>query len=296
MGALVNQLVFLSRMDEDTAAPPAAEFDLNATALDTVSEFEGLAAEQHKALTASIAPSVSYRGDEGMIRRLLSILLDNAVKYCDPGGDITAYKKSDACIGFRAVVGSAFFSVNTYTADAATEDYIDVALSDLTEAGSTAYIYFDSDTEFYTVESGALVSAADDDVTEGAMIAETTADDGTQQIIILAAGETQESIDAEIAEVTAVDGDTLTLTVYALTEDASDYEITDAADIDLSNYETSSETATHTLLSTDVIQVSADGSAVSADSSEIAVGDMLAIYTDPDSGYTTLVVYHSDTV
>lgn len=88
MGALVNQLVFLSRMDEDTAAPPAAEFDLSATALDTVSEFEGLAAEQHKGLTASIAPSVSYRGDEGMIRRLLSILLDNAVKYCDPGGDI----------------------------------------------------------------------------------------------------------------------------------------------------------------------------------------------------------------
>lgn len=199
-------------------------------------------------------------------------------------------------IGEVSYVGSTFFSVNTYTADTATEDYTDIALSDLTEAGSTAYIYFDSDTEFYTVESGALVSAADDDVTEGAMIAETTADDGTQQIIILAAGETQESIDAEIAEVTAVDGDTLTLTVYALAEDAADYEITDAADIDLSNYEASSETDTHTLLSTDVIQVSEDGSAVSADSSEIAVGDKLAIYTDSDSGYTTLVVYHSDTV
>lgn len=59
---------------------------------------------ERMALTASVAPSVSYRGDEGMIRRLLSILLDNAVKYCDPGGDITAYKKSDACIGFRAVL------------------------------------------------------------------------------------------------------------------------------------------------------------------------------------------------
>ncbi len=27
-------------------------------------------------------------GDEGAIRRLLAILLDNAVKYCDPAGDI----------------------------------------------------------------------------------------------------------------------------------------------------------------------------------------------------------------
>ena len=38
---------------------------------------------------------MEYNGDEGLIRRLLVILLDNAVKYCDDGGEIKvmAYRK-----------------------------------------------------------------------------------------------------------------------------------------------------------------------------------------------------------
>ena len=90
MGALINQLVTLSRMDEDGSNLSVTEFDLSAVALDTVSEFEGLAAERNKELTADIEPDIVYSGDEGMIRQLLSILLDNAVKYCDPDGQIIA--------------------------------------------------------------------------------------------------------------------------------------------------------------------------------------------------------------
>lgn len=94
MSALIHQLVTLSRMDEDTANLNAAAFDLSSTALDTVSEFEGLAAERNKDLSAAIEPDVIYTGDEGLIRQLLSILLDNAVKYCDPGGEITVQVRS----------------------------------------------------------------------------------------------------------------------------------------------------------------------------------------------------------
>ena len=90
MGALINQLVTLSRMDEDGSNLSVTEFDLSAVALDTVSEFEGLAAERNKELTADIEPDIVYSGDEGMIRQLLSILLDNAVKYCYPDGQIIA--------------------------------------------------------------------------------------------------------------------------------------------------------------------------------------------------------------
>lgn len=46
-------------------------------------------------MTCAIQPGVVYEGDEAAIRRLMSILLDNAVKYCDPGGEIgvTLWKK-----------------------------------------------------------------------------------------------------------------------------------------------------------------------------------------------------------
>ena len=95
MGLLINQLVTLSRMDEDTSNLAVAEFDLSNMAFDTVSEFEGLAAEKKKHLMTAIEPFILYNGDEGLIRKLMSILLDNAIKYCDPGGQIyiTVYSK-----------------------------------------------------------------------------------------------------------------------------------------------------------------------------------------------------------
>ena len=88
MGALINQLVALSRMDEDNANLTMTEFNLSEMASDTVSEFAGLAAEKQKNLTAAIEPFIWYHGDEGLIRRLLCILLDNAIKYCDLNGNI----------------------------------------------------------------------------------------------------------------------------------------------------------------------------------------------------------------
>ena len=89
MGMLVNQLVTLSRMDEEQSGLAMERFDLSGAVEDTVSEFQPLAEEREKTLTAEIEPSIIYRGEENLIRRLVSILLDNAVKYCDPGGQIT---------------------------------------------------------------------------------------------------------------------------------------------------------------------------------------------------------------
>lgn len=88
MRNLINQLVTLSRMDEDHANLCICPFDLSDAVLDTVSEFQSLAGERKKKLEVKVEQSIEYRGDEGLIRRLLAILLDNAVKYCDEGGKI----------------------------------------------------------------------------------------------------------------------------------------------------------------------------------------------------------------
>ena len=91
MEMLVNQLVTLSRMDENQSGLTFSQFDLSSTISDTISEFKQLAEDRKKALSADIKSSIFYKGDEGLIRRLMSILLDNAVKYCDTGGRIQVF-------------------------------------------------------------------------------------------------------------------------------------------------------------------------------------------------------------
>lgn len=102
MSALVNQLVLLSRMDEDGNDLVFSDFDLSAAVSDTVSEFSMLAKQNGKSLTAQIEEGAVCRGDEGAIRRVVSILLDNAVKYCDAEGAITvtlsAGKRPTLCV------------------------------------------------------------------------------------------------------------------------------------------------------------------------------------------------------
>ena len=89
MGALVEQLVALARMDEDRASLKAQRFSLSEMVIDVASEFQILAQGCGKSMEAQIDPQIEYMGDEAAIRRVVSILLDNAVKYCDDGGEIS---------------------------------------------------------------------------------------------------------------------------------------------------------------------------------------------------------------
>ena len=89
MTELVNQLVALSRMDEDGHKMNVTEVSFGELVADTVSEFEPLAKERGKALTASVDKEITYLGDESLLHRLVGILMDNAIKYCDQGGEIS---------------------------------------------------------------------------------------------------------------------------------------------------------------------------------------------------------------
>ena len=89
MTELVNQLVALSRMDEEGQPLNVTEIAIGELVADTVSEFEPLAKERGKALTASVDKEITYLGDEALLHRLVGILMDNAIKYCDQGGEIS---------------------------------------------------------------------------------------------------------------------------------------------------------------------------------------------------------------
>ena len=89
MTELVNQLVALTRMDEEGQPLNISEVALGELVADTISEFEPLAKERGKALTTSIDKEITYLGDEALLHRLVGILMDNAIKYCDQGGEIS---------------------------------------------------------------------------------------------------------------------------------------------------------------------------------------------------------------
>ena len=88
MTELVNQLVALSRMDEENQPLNREEVALGRIVENTVSEFEPLAVGRGKALHASIDNRITCMGDEAFLCRLVGILMDNAIKYCDPDGEI----------------------------------------------------------------------------------------------------------------------------------------------------------------------------------------------------------------
>ena len=88
MTGLVNQLVALSRMDEEEQSLNISELALSNIVSDVSAEFLQLAEKKGKSLISYVPPGVTVNGDEVLIRRLISILLDNAVKYCDAGGNI----------------------------------------------------------------------------------------------------------------------------------------------------------------------------------------------------------------
>ena len=88
MTELVKHLVALSRMDEEGQPLNLTEVAFGQLVADTVAEFEPLARERGKALTAAVEGEITYHGDEALLRRLVGILMDNAIKYCDQGGEI----------------------------------------------------------------------------------------------------------------------------------------------------------------------------------------------------------------
>ena len=88
MTELVNQLVALSRMDEEGHKMNMSEVALGELVADTVSEFELLAKERGKTLSSSVDKDITYFGDEALLHRLIGVLMDNAVKYCDSDGEI----------------------------------------------------------------------------------------------------------------------------------------------------------------------------------------------------------------
>ena len=92
---LVNSLVSLSRLDEEKSPLKFSEFSISDAVNETAGSFSDFAASNGKTLEISVEPDITYNGDEYAVRQLVSILIDNAIKYADPSSPIlVSLKKS----------------------------------------------------------------------------------------------------------------------------------------------------------------------------------------------------------
>ncbi|MDY2967781.1 MAG: DUF4956 domain-containing protein [Vescimonas coprocola] len=77
-------LVTLSRMDEEESPLKLSDFAVSEAVQETAESFRDFARSQGHPLELAIVPGLTYCGDEYAVRQLVSILLDNAVKYALP--------------------------------------------------------------------------------------------------------------------------------------------------------------------------------------------------------------------
>lgn len=86
--AMVQQMVVLSRLDEENGLENKSEFNISEAVADIVEAYEAPIKMNEKNLVLNIEENLKYNGDEGSIRQLTGILMDNALKYSSEKGNI----------------------------------------------------------------------------------------------------------------------------------------------------------------------------------------------------------------
>lgn len=92
---LVENLVALSRLEEEDQDIMMQNFNISDIADECLSGFESIAKMQGKTLDADIEQGLTAKGDPGMIQQLLSILCDNALKYSSGTGPVEVRLKKE---------------------------------------------------------------------------------------------------------------------------------------------------------------------------------------------------------
>lgn len=87
LGTLTNELVYLARMEEQ-ALPEKLELPISDIVQETVGSFKAIAQSQGKELVTDIEPMLSMKADHKAMEQLISILMDNALKYSPEGENI----------------------------------------------------------------------------------------------------------------------------------------------------------------------------------------------------------------
>ena len=95
MSKLVSELVTLSRLDEETPLPNKEQFSLSSVAHEIADAYRPQAKAHEKKFDVDIEDELIMFGEKSAIQKMLSVLLDNALRYSDDNGEIrfSVFKK-----------------------------------------------------------------------------------------------------------------------------------------------------------------------------------------------------------
>ncbi len=88
MDGLVQNLVMIARAEEREDRTGMSEINVGQLVADSVDPFRALAQQQKKELVCNVSEDVRMVADGSAIQQLCTLLVDNAIKYCDGGGSV----------------------------------------------------------------------------------------------------------------------------------------------------------------------------------------------------------------
>ena len=88
LSELTQDLISLSKMEETSTVLEMKDLDISALTKAQAGSFAAVATASNKTIATKIEEDVHIQGDKKSIESLLSIVLDNAVKYCPENGHI----------------------------------------------------------------------------------------------------------------------------------------------------------------------------------------------------------------
>lgn len=96
MAGLVENLLMLARADSSDLNLRKSNFNISELLKSRVDSFKALAEEKNIIIKQNIEDNIECFGDEKRLETVVSILLDNAVKYTGEGGKITVTARNEA--------------------------------------------------------------------------------------------------------------------------------------------------------------------------------------------------------